>query len=118
MIMNGIRVYKMTNNAYKDFVLNAKHCNNRPKNFIERKLSSLIHNATSRVYIGDRIKYNFCGFSMIIDDSRKTIVALSWKEDNHSNNKPPTKELQNKVMDTNIALGMDGNGNNWLTKNN
>lgn len=112
MIINDIQVYTMSDKAYNYFCLKAKNCTNKSKEFIERKLSSLIHNATSIKQFKGNLRCTFCGFTMVTD-MNKNIVDLYWQTSDHRSVKFPTKDLKENVSQTNLLLGLTEDGNEW-----
>lgn len=113
MIINNIQLYRITNSVQKKFKERAKHNNNQSREYIERKLSALIHNASKKDLDKNRFKYTFCGFKIFVNEKDKVIYNISWVNENHMGFRP-SKELAQNLEHTNLVLGMDGSGNKLL----
>jgi hypothetical protein len=115
-MINDIQIYTMTDTAYNYFCSKAKNCRSKPKDFVERKLSSLIHNTTSIKVLSSKdyqVRYTFCGFYMVVDYKNNNIIDLYWENSKH-NAKQPNEDLYKRVRETNVLLGLNKNGDGWL----
>lgn len=104
-----MKIYKITYSTYDYYIKNTKNTLERTitKEALSLKLSALIYHSTGEENIQDKKAYYFCNFSMLVDESTKTIISVRWFTRRHSR---LCKYHYSNLKKTYLELGLDDSG--------
>ncbi len=99
--------YKLTEEAEIDFRGFTKNGKDVDKDILEKRISVLIHTATSIKNLPhNKNRYQFAGFVILTNEDEKTIDVVYWIRNKQKVSKATTNQLKLKYQ----AIGLDDTG--------
>lgn len=99
--------------AYDTYKKEAKNDNNISREVLERRLTAMINNATKMGQTGNKTVFKFGSFVMLVDEIRKRIETITWRNELHKGYRMDKKIINNLKRDYQ-RLGLNKAGNRIL----
>lgn len=104
-----MKIYKLTEQAIKDYRKGARRDKDISKEVLELKISALINNSTIK-NVGNGTIYTFGAFRMVYSIIGDNISLVYWNRENYSLTEETVKNLENDYL----TLGLNKEGNKFF----